>query len=286
MPSMPKCTVIIPAFNEEAAIGGTLGALQTGMFPGEFDIIVVCNGCTDQTVRKAHSVAPSAKVVDIQLPSKTMALNVGIAAAKHKPIVFLDADIKTSPEAVRSLVNTLLDGGIYLAYGNAFLQTRESSVNVRAFYRAWSQNGYFDNRKVGGFFAISSAGLKCLGTFPDVINDDEFVRRQLSERSLWVEHAQYVVRAPLTLKSLMKVRSRVYRGNAQLERSAFALGAWQKFKNACIFLGRLFVRPMLWHGAIVFLSVSVAAHIRNRLFVGKKPTWEQDQSARNICAEV
>ncbi|MGD9408165.1 MAG: glycosyltransferase, partial [Gammaproteobacteria bacterium] len=42
-------SVVIPAHDEEAVIQRTLGALLRSADPGEFEVIVVCNGCSDAT---------------------------------------------------------------------------------------------------------------------------------------------------------------------------------------------------------------------------------------------
>ena len=40
-------SVVIPAHNEAKVIGRCLSGLLEGMAPGELEVIVVCNGCTD-----------------------------------------------------------------------------------------------------------------------------------------------------------------------------------------------------------------------------------------------
>ena len=56
-------SVIIPAHNEESVIGRCLAAMLEGAQPGELEIIVVCNGCSDRTGEKA-----TAKKVQIKPP--------------------------------------------------------------------------------------------------------------------------------------------------------------------------------------------------------------------------
>jgi glycosyltransferase involved in cell wall biosynthesis len=42
-------SIIIPAHNESSVIARTLKAMTDGAKPGELDVIVVCNGCSDDT---------------------------------------------------------------------------------------------------------------------------------------------------------------------------------------------------------------------------------------------
>jgi glycosyltransferase involved in cell wall biosynthesis len=276
----PICTIIVPAFNEAAVIGGTLRHLLNGALPGEFDVIVVCNGCKDQTADMARAAAPADRVMELEAASKTAALNAGIAAAKTGPVVFLDADIKTAASSVRQLVHRLNWSDAFLAYGQACFNTNASGWAVRAFYRAWRQNPYFDNHKMGGFFAISTAGLRELGSLPQVTNDDEYVRRKLMKNSVWVEAAPYRIEAPRDLISLVRVRSRVYRGNRGLAARELNKPETAAHSTARLFASRLAKAPALWPGACVFAVVAVAAHVRNRMLAGTT-TWEQDKSARS-----
>src|SRR3954468_18969395 len=52
----PAVSIVIPAHNEEAVIAGNLRRLLDGSKPGEFDVIVVANACTDGTAAAAAAV--------------------------------------------------------------------------------------------------------------------------------------------------------------------------------------------------------------------------------------
>lgn len=281
-----SCSIVIPAYNEEGTIGSTLASLLRDAWPGEFDVIVVCNGCHDKTKEAASNSAPSARIIDLKLASKTAALNAGIAAANHNSVVLLDADIKTTAQAVRALVRFLADQDADLAYGNAYFDTGRCSWAVKEFYKAWQQNPYFEKHKLGGFFALSLRGLKRLGKFPETTNDDEYVRRKLIDSSIFVQAAHYVIEAPRTLSNLIRVRSRVYRGNAELVALSVGLGSNFRVQNSYSFLRRILVRPSLWLGASVFSVVAVAAHLRNRNSKQRFVHWEQDCSTRPSLQEL
>lgn len=281
-----NCSVVIPAYNEAGTIDSTLECLMRGAWHDEFEVIVVCNGCIDNTIDVARNVVPEAQVLDLKTASKTAALNAGIAAAKHSNIVLLDADIKTSANAVRKLVKSLKSRNADLAYGNAHFNNKSSSWLVRAFYQVWFQNPYFDRHKVGGFFALSLSGLGRLGKFPETTNDDEYVRRKLMQNSVFVLAAYYVVEAPRALSSLMRVRSRVYRGNAELSDVDAGLDTHHRLRNGVNFLSRIFVRPNLWVGAVVFALVAVIARLRNYFLNQNTTRWEQDLSARTVASRL
>lgn len=288
-PEQPICSVIIPAYNEEAVIVETLTALTKDMRAGEFDIIVVCNGCQDTTAAKAAATCPQATVIIQTEASKTKALNTGLENAAVAPYVFLDADIITTAQAVRALVHRLEWSEALMAVGHAKFITDQSNFLVRAFYKAWLQNPYFDRHKMGGFFAVNAAGIKALGTFPETINDDEYVRRSLYHSCTFAGAALYEIKAPRTLSSLIKVRARVYRGNRLLDQAGsavkddskpvdIAFDKSVKKKNALTFLHRLIRQPVLWFGAGIFAFTAVMAHMRN--FLNGQPAWEKDMTNR------
>lgn len=280
-PNFPSCSVIIPAYNEENCIGTTLNSLTNDMKPGEFEIIIVCNGCVDGTAAIARNAYESARVLETDMASKTDALNIGIRAAKSKTIVFLDADIKTSAAAVHLLTRSLRSTGLQLGFGRAVFNTKNCSASVRAFYKAWHLNPYFDGGKVGGFFAVSHSGCQHISPFPQLTNDDEYVRRALMAKSAFVPAAKYTVEPPHTLLSLIKVRSRIYRGNRELKCLSVSKPRNQGKASGHRFLLRLLKSPSNWAGAMVFLAVALAAHMRNGL-LRQDSHWEQDLTTRAL----
>lgn len=277
--SQPICSIVIPAYNEATVIRSTLKAITKDARKGEFDIIVACNGCTDGTALMAKQAVRECRVLESVQPSKTEALNLGIAAAMTSKIVFLDADIITSATAIRNLIHRLDWSDARLAVGKAVFETEGCSFTVKAFYKAWMQNPYFDNHKMGGFFAVNKEGLKELGVLPNKTNDDEYIRRKLGTNTTFAQTAVYGIKAPKTLNALVKVRSRVYRGNAELEDDELAFGLAKRSKNAREFLIRLVGKPSLWFGATVFALVALVAHMHGKFF-GSSTRWEKDLTNR------
>ena len=60
----PVISIIIPAYNEESFIGDTLKSVFDSDFSGTYEVLVICNGCTDKTAQIARNAG--AKVFDIQ----------------------------------------------------------------------------------------------------------------------------------------------------------------------------------------------------------------------------
>lgn len=110
-------SVVIPARNEGDRLGPCLASLRGRRFDAEsaptefeFEIIVVDDGSTDDTVEVAHR--HGATVIQAgSLPhgwaGKANALQRGIEAASTEVVITLDADTRAEPGLVGSLVDAL-----------------------------------------------------------------------------------------------------------------------------------------------------------------------------------
>lgn len=83
-------SIIIPAHNEENYIGNTLKSIKNQNFK-DYEVIVVCNGCTDNTekIAKKHT----SKVYNLKEGHVSKARNYGAKKSKYNKLIFLDADI-------------------------------------------------------------------------------------------------------------------------------------------------------------------------------------------------
>ena len=82
-------SIIIPAYNEEKYIEKTLKNLKNQDYENK-EIIVVCNGCTDNTKKIAQKYTN--KVFELKKSNLVKARNYGATKAKGKKLIFLDAD--------------------------------------------------------------------------------------------------------------------------------------------------------------------------------------------------
>jgi glycosyltransferase involved in cell wall biosynthesis len=120
-----KTVVIIPAFNEENAVGKVVKAIPKDWVD---KIIVVNNNSTDNT--RAAAEQEGAIVLDQTIKGYGNACLKGIGyvkSMKEKPnvIVFLDADYSDYPEQLPELVNPILEGGMDMVIGSRALGQRE-----------------------------------------------------------------------------------------------------------------------------------------------------------------
>lgn len=104
--TVTTASVVIAAHNEAAVIGRCLDSLRADTVPGEFDITVAANGCTDATASIAAE-RPGVRVLDLPEPGKAQALNAADQVADGFPRIYLDADIFTTAAVARALCAAL-----------------------------------------------------------------------------------------------------------------------------------------------------------------------------------
>ncbi len=123
--------LIIPALNEEAAIGPVLDGLRaalatSGAEPAE--ILVVDNGSSDGTLRVARE--HGARVISEPRRGYGQACLAGIAAlsVETQMVVFLDADGSDDPADLTRLLAPLRDGQADLVLGSRTMAARKVGV--------------------------------------------------------------------------------------------------------------------------------------------------------------
>ena len=104
-------SVVIPAYNEERVLPGTLAALFTQA--GDYEVIVVDGGSTDGTRQVLHRFefcVPSSRVtchssrLALEAPKgRASQMNVGAKQARGEWLLFLHADTVLPPEAIQRL---------------------------------------------------------------------------------------------------------------------------------------------------------------------------------------
>jgi glycosyltransferase involved in cell wall biosynthesis len=277
-------SVIIPAHNESAVIQRTLAAAQAALRHEPGELIVVCNGCTDDTAAICRQFSDEIKVIELRQGSKILALNAGDRVATGFPRFYVDADIVVSETAFRDVANVLREGPVHAAAPRMVIDCESSSWCVRAFYRVWTETPYHQRGHVGsGLFAVSEAGRGQFGEFPNIIADDEYLRRlfEPSKRRI-VENCTFSIDAPRNLKSLIKVKTRSRLGNYQLVSRYPELRA-NNGRSGMELLRKVVRRPSLWGKFPVYSGVVLLTTWRaSRQFAeGKFGVWERDETSRS-----
>jgi glycosyltransferase involved in cell wall biosynthesis len=207
--------VVVPAHDEARTIAACLASIAA---EGDFDVVVVCNGCHDATASIARSAAPDAQVVELPEADKAAALNAGDRAVHSFPRVYVDADVTFAPGALRALVEAITDGAAAAA-PHATVDTRLAARTVRSYYAIWRRLGVIDTGLCGaGVYALSARGRARFGDFPDLIADDLFVDQRFGSDERVTVRPGVTYAAPATVRALVARKTRVFVGNLQLAR--------------------------------------------------------------------
>lgn len=209
-------SVVIPAHNESRVIKRCLDALCDGMRPGELDVVVVGNGCVDETAAVARSSGHGVRVIELGIGSKPAALRAGDAAALGFPRLYLDADVVLQASAARRVLERLRSGAVAARPPIRYDSSR-SSTAVRSYYRARSRMPAVLGSLWGaGVCGLSAAGRTRFAEFPDVVADDLWLDRQFDPDEVEiVDCAPVVVAVPRRARDLVRVLRRTYTGKVE-----------------------------------------------------------------------
>ena len=277
----PLASVVVPAHNEERSIGRLLEAIAPSQGAQRFEVIVVCNGCTDRTADVARSF--NVRVLDLKEPGKSNALLEGERAAAGRFRIYLDADVEISANSVEALISAV-QSGPFLAAGPSRVVPRDGVQRlVGWYYDVWEmlpsvREGLFGR----GVIALSESGVQRVRALPPSMSDDLAISEAFtSEERIVVDTATVVVHPPRTLRDLVLRRSRIATGNAQADQSSLRTSS---ARTGVRTLGSILRRHPLSAGKlVVFVAVVAAGRLRARrsIAVGDFRTWERDESSRS-----
>lgn len=225
-------SIIVPANNEAAVMGRLLDSLlgseplpPAGHASCDVQIIIVANGCRDDTAELARSFQARAAardwllaVLETPVGDKLNALNIGDEHAIHGSRVYLDADVVVSPGLLPALTRALDRPDAVYVCGSLVISEARSPI-TRRYARFWRRLPFVSDGAPGcGLFAVNAAGRATWGRFPDIISDDTFVRLQFPP-DLRVEVGEtYTWPMVEGFRNLVRVRRRQDEGVAEVAR--------------------------------------------------------------------
>jgi len=131
--SLPKITVLIPAFNEAKVIEGTIRNKLEQNYPADLiEIIVISDESedeTDQIVKKIAAENPRVALVR-QTPrqGKTAGLNLAMQQAQGEIVIFSDANSHYEQNAIANLVNCFSDPQVGYVTGKMVYVNSDGSL--------------------------------------------------------------------------------------------------------------------------------------------------------------
>jgi glycosyltransferase involved in cell wall biosynthesis len=281
----------VPA-HDEAAV---LGRLLSGLVPDSvsesaggvdaLDLVVVANGCTDETAEVAAKYA-NVRVIETPVPNKHRALRLGDEHAAGFPRLYVDADVELTRGDVFALATAVSQPGVHAAAPTRVTPLDGCPWTVRWYYQIWErlpvvQEGLFGR----GVIALSAEGHARIAALPELMGDDLAASLSFTapERTV-VDRARVVVHPPRTLKDLLRRRVRSMTVTTQAATQTRLPGSRTSKSD----LKHLLRAAPLRNGPRLawFLIVTAIARSRARRAVkaGDFTTWLRDESSRAAAA--
>lgn len=278
---LPDASVIIPAHNEERTVSRLLQALCS---PADLNpqILVVCNGCTDSTADLSRSFSPSVTTVEIDTPSKRLALQVGDDYANSYPRIFVDADVVISRADVARLVTALGNDSVLACAPTRSIPRDGMGWIVRWYYDVWERLPQVRDGLFGrGVIALSEPGMRRLRQLPPMMSDDLVMSEAFSDSErLVVEGALVTIFPPRKARDLLRRRIRAITGNYEADRAGLRSG---HAKTSVGTLARLVQNDFrLAPKMAVFMAIWAISKLGSRRAIksGDFTTWRRDESSR------
>lgn len=168
--------MIIPAFDEEAALPETLRRLNDAIEPAiKWECVVCDNASTDRTAEIARRYG--ARVVEEPVRQIARARNTGARAARGEWLLFLDADSHPPPGLMRETLaltdqpTTLGCGSTFVVHGDRFNKLRLERLNP--VFRIFGYCG-------GAYLLCRADAFRAVGGFSTELfaaEEIEFLRR-------------------------------------------------------------------------------------------------------------
>jgi glycosyltransferase involved in cell wall biosynthesis len=280
-------SIVIPAHNEAGVIARTLSAITDGLLSGEADIVVVCNGCSDDTAEIARRWGSPIRVVETTTANKASALNLGDRAAGSVfPRFYIDADIVVGLNTICALADRLSKGDVLAVAPIGRVETSQCSWPVRWFFEVASLlPSAYEGIGGSGVYALSCDGRSRFDDFPNVIAEDAYVRIQFRPHECeTIPGLTSTVYAPQRMKDLIQVKTRVRLGHLEVARMLPEAWRTRRTSNNRAILA-LFCHIYLWpklllYGYVTFLA---RAKARYRLRTNVR-VWERDSTSRASTA--
>ncbi|MFC6639829.1 glycosyltransferase [Sulfitobacter sp. JBTF-M27] len=218
----PKVAVIIPAFNEEAAIGKCIESVLASDYPW-LEVVVVDDGSSDKTLNEILEFKHKTNVRMISHPNqgKWSALNRAILTLDVDVAVCIDADTQVAPDAVSKLVTHFQNPRVGAVAGKIVVGNPINTLTrMQALEYVTAQN--FERRAfdhinailvvpgaIGAWrvAALHKAGLFC----PETLTEDCDLTISVNRagyRIVYDERAVAYTEVPQTIRALMTQRLR------------------------------------------------------------------------------
>jgi len=170
-------SLIIPTHNRSALLKKMLDTLELQAFPLQnFQVIVVADGCNDNTVEMASNYKANFNLIVCELPGRgaASARNKGASMANGQYLIFADDDMELSTDFIKEHVASHTNENTVVIGYSPFKLESKASIQ-RLTLREWWEEKFQEMRRkdhrfkydnlTSGNFSISAALFKKLNGF-------------------------------------------------------------------------------------------------------------------------
>ncbi len=232
----PGVTVLIAAYQEEAAIAGTLESIAKDAYPGPLEVLVLNDGSTDRTVENAtraierleFPAGADVRVLDFKVNrGKSAVLNSGLEQARHDLIVTIDGDSRLHPGALGRLVERYLSDPAHTQAVAGAILVGNSRENIITGAQEWDyfhgiaavkrmQSLYQGTLVAQGAFSLyRRSALREVGGWQDVVGEDIVLSWAMLDKGYRIGYAEDAIawtNAPTSFRQFARQRQRWSRG--------------------------------------------------------------------------
>jgi poly-beta-1,6-N-acetyl-D-glucosamine synthase len=227
-----QVTVGICAFNEDKNIGRLLEDILTSQeISFDFEVLVVCSGCTDRTVDIVQNFAKQDLRVKVAIENerkgKASAINYILSNAHGDAIIFVSADIMLQKGCFAGLLSRLQRPDVGIVCGNPVPINSSKLMVGKLVQLLWSFHSYV-------FAQLNDAGLARHATeifiirkgivkkIPyETVNDDAFIAVTAKQKRWLIKfelESRVLICGPSTLSEYFQQRRRIMYGHYQVKK--------------------------------------------------------------------
>lgn len=157
----PHITVIVPAFNESAAISSTVAniAHHLQQLSPNWDVVVIDDGSSDQTANVVRALAKDLNTTLVRFSrnfGKEYAITAGLEKASGEIVICMDADGQHSSELLAQMLEKWREGYdmVYAVRQDREVESKFKRWGSKIFYSAISLSGQINIPPDAGDFRL------------------------------------------------------------------------------------------------------------------------------------
>ncbi|MFB6144121.1 MAG: glycosyltransferase family 2 protein [Candidatus Nanohaloarchaea archaeon] len=222
----PGVTFLVPAYNEEDYIAGTLESLLEQNYPSEkIEIIAINDGSEDNTLEEMKKYEDRIEIIDKENSGKSNSMNQALERVDTEVVACMDADSRPEKDFLKKMVGYLEEDGVKGVTPAMMIEDPETTAQ-RVVWFEYVYNLFlrklfsiFDSQFVmpGPGSLYETKHLKEIGGWDeDTLTEDMEVVFRMMEAGAKIRNstnAKVKTHSPPDFRGLLRQRSRWYRGN-------------------------------------------------------------------------